>query len=79
MGETFRRCVLEAAKNNLVVISVVRAKLRRKSLAGKINLPVGEIYLHLQCVQGEEELLGRQDAPVRFHIDGSSFSLNSTL
>lgn len=34
--------VLEAAKNNLVVISVARAKLGRESFVGKRSLPVGK-------------------------------------
>lgn len=47
--------VLEAAKTNLVVISVVRAKLRKGNIVGNRSLPVGEICMHLECMQGEVE------------------------
>lgn len=36
-----------------------------------------DLYTPAVCAQRGKVLLGRQDAPVRFHIDGSSFSLNT--
>lgn len=42
MKHTGDASVLEAAKNNLVVISVARAKLGRESFVGKRSLPVGK-------------------------------------
>lgn len=70
---------LEASKNNLVVISVVRAKLRKGNTVENRSLPVGEICMHLQCMQGERVFLERQNTPVRFHTGGSSLSLSSML
>ena len=47
--------VLEAAKNNLILISVVRAKLGKENIVGNRSLPVGEICMYLQCTQGGVE------------------------